>query len=173
MPGPSPRVSRPLAAGAALSLFAMLLGFGLGGVFGANEGAVKGRLSASADAVMADKYDNDGARAQAVVSKSWNYLKRAHMHWGAMGGGALALIAFLSAIGGAGKLGNVSALSVGAGALLYGLFWLAAGFAAPGLGGTAQAKQAYEFVAVPGAGLSLVGVVAALAATVRELARPR
>lgn len=169
----SPRLSRPLVAGAALSLLAVLLGYGLGGVFGANEDAVKGRLKASAEVVLAEEYKNDRAKADAVVSKSFTYLKRAHMHWGAMGAAALAIVAFLAAIGGAGKLGGASALSVGAGAVLYGLFWLLAGFAAPGLGGTSQAKDAYEFLAVPGAGLSIIGVVAALAAAVREFARAR
>lgn len=173
MPRSCRTASRPLVAGAALSLLAVLLGYGLGGLFGANEDAVKGRLRASADAALVESYGNDRQKADAVVSKSWSYLKRAHMHWGAMGAGALAIIAFLSAVGGAGRLGSVSAVSVGAGAVLYGLFWLLAGLKAPGLGGTSQAKDVYEFVAVPGAGLSIIGVAGALAAALRALFLPR
>jgi len=50
-------------------------------------------------------------------------------------------------------------LSLGAGALLYSLFWLFAGFTAPSLGSTGAAKEALSFIAIPGAGLCLLGVV--------------
>lgn len=162
------RLPRALVPGAVLALVSVLLGYGLGGVFGAYEEDVLGRLQTSGAAVLDTTYEGSQTKLDPVVAKSWAYLKRAHLHWGAMGAVAVGVIALLAAIGGAGALGTASAWALGAGAILYGLFWLLAGFSAPGLGGTGQAKEAWEFVALPGAGLSLIGVVLALVSVLRQ-----
>jgi hypothetical protein len=60
-------------------------------------------------------------------------------------------------------------MALGAGGLGYALFWLLAGFRAPSLGGTGPAKDAFEWLAVPSAGLLLLGIVAVLVLTVRDL----
>jgi hypothetical protein len=89
-------------------------------------------------------------------------LVRAHLHGGALGTAAVASIAVLLALGWTGRAAQASSLSFGAGALLYSVFWLLAAYRAPGLGGTGAAKESLKFIAVPGAGLSLLGAVGTL-----------
>jgi hypothetical protein len=152
----------PLRAGAALALFAVLFGFILGGVFGFNEDVIKSRLAASGNAALATAYQGDEVAKDAVVAKSWEYLKRAHMHGGGIGAAALGAIAILTLMTNWGNAARLSALSLGTGAILYAVFWLCAGFKAPGMGSTGAAKEALRFIAVPGAGLLLLGTAGAL-----------
>jgi hypothetical protein len=165
------RPSRPVAIGLVLALLSVLFGFGLGGVFGANEEAIKGRLESSGMAVLDDVYTGDVAKKDAVVAKSWAYMKRAHLHGGAIGAVALACIALLLLVASGGLLVDVTAVALGAGGLCYSLFWLTAGFAAPSLGSTGAAKDAYAFLGLPGAGLSLLGVIGTLVVVVKSAFR--
>lgn len=161
------RIDKSLAPGAILALLAVLFGFGFGGVFGAAEGKIKDRLATSGDAALATVYGGDVAKKDAVLAKAWSYMKRSHLHGGAMGTAALAAVALLGVLGRSGRLGAASAAAFGAGALLYGVFWMVAGFAAPQLGGTDAAKEAYSFLAIPGAGLSILGMLGTLASVIR------
>lgn len=151
-------------AGILLALTSILLGFMLGGAFGAFEDVVKGRLADSGTAALATVYQGDVAAKDAVVAKSWEYLKRSHMHGGAIGTAALAAIAILLLTTRAGRIGRISAVSFGAGALIYSVFWLVAGFAAPGVGSTGVAKETFNWLAIPGAGFALIGVVGTMVA---------
>lgn len=171
MASPVPDV-RPLAPGIVLALLAIGFGFLLGGAFGAVEDSIKGILSSSAEAVFETVYEGDADRRDAVVAKSWSYLKRAHLHGGAIGAASLASIVLLTLLGSPGLLEKASALSFGAGALLYPIFWLAAGFTAPSVGDTGEAKDALEFLAIPGAGLCLLGLGGTLLSVLRHLASP-
>ena len=158
---------KPLAPGAVLALLSILFGFSLGVLFGAAEDSIKGQLRASADAVFDSVYAGDEARRDKIISKSWTYLKRAHLHAGAIGAAALASIVLLGLLGNAGTLERITSLAFGAGALIYPLFWLFAGFGAPGLGSTGAAKDAVGFLAISGAVLCLLGVVGTLLSTLR------
>lgn len=165
-----------IRAGVLLALAAILFGFGLGGAFGAFEDVVKGRLEASGDAALVTVYQGDAAAKDAVVSKSWEYLKRAHLHGGAIGAAALASIAILLLTTRLGPIARASAPAFGAGALIYSVFWLVAGFTAPGMGSTGAAKEAFNWLAIPGAGLAIIGVVGTMVAVVlekRDAAPPR
>lgn len=163
---------RSLAPGALLALLAILFGFGLGGAFGAAESSLKGGLRASADAVFESVYEGDAAKRDAVVKKSWSYMKRAHLHGGAIGAAALAAIVMLAMLGSPGWIEQLSSLAFGAGALLYAIFWLAAGLTAPGLGSTHDAKEALGWIAIPGSGLAILGLVGTIAALVRSMLGP-
>jgi hypothetical protein len=169
MPSPTANNLRPLAPGIIFALLAIFFGFSLGGSFGVAEDAIKGHLSASAAAVSDTVYHGDDAKQDKVVSKSWSYMKRAHMHGGGIGTAALASILLLGMLGNSGMLEKLSAAAVGAGSLLYPIFWLAAGLTAPGLGSTHDAKEALSFIAIPGAGLCLLGVLGTLVSAVRHL----
>lgn len=48
-------------------------------------------------------------------------------------------------------------LALGAGGLGYAVYWLWAGFRAPGLGGTGAAKESLKWLATPSSGLVVVG----------------
>lgn len=161
---------RPLSPGVILALIAILFGFGLGGVFGAAEHAIKENLNARAEAVFSSVYAGDAEKKDAVVEKSWAYMKRSHLHAGGIGATALAAITLLSLLGPPGLLERLSSLALGAGSVLYPLFWLWAALKAPGLGSTSAAKDALGFIAVPGAGLCMLGVLGALTAAVKRIA---
>ena len=163
---------RPLAPGIVLALLSIVFGFLLGGSFGAAEDSIKGHLRSSAEAVFETVYVGDAEKRDAVVSKSWAYLKRAHLHGGAIGAAALASIVLLGLFGRSGLLERTSAVAFGAGALLYPTFWLAAGLTAPSVGSTGEAKEALNFLAIPGAGLCLLGIGGTLLSVLRQLFTP-
>ncbi len=168
----APELNR-LAPGIILALLSIAFGFLLGGSFGAAEDPIKSHLRSSADAVFETVYQGDSSKRDAVVSKSWSYMKRAHLHGGAIGAAALASIVLLGLLGGSGILESVSAVAFGAGSLLYSVFWLVAGLTAPAVGSTGEAKEALSFLAIPGAGLCLLGLAGTLLSVLRQLvARP-
>ncbi len=168
MNAPVSNIPKSMAVALLLSLTAILFGFGLGGVFGAAEDSIKGTLKDSGAAVLDTTYKGDKAAMDAVVSKSWSYMKRAHLHGGAIGTASLASILALLLLARRDKLAQGSALAFGLGGLLYGVFWMAAGFMAPGLGSTDAAKEALRFLAIPGAGLSILGLLGTLVAIARD-----
>ncbi len=153
---------RLLAPGLLFALLALLFGFGLGAVFGAAEDSLKQGLQERGRAVLADAYQGDLASMQRVTSKSWTYYKRAHLHANGLGTSALALILLLGVLPGRERLRQAAALASGLGALLYSLFWLLAGMRAPGLGGTGAAKESLQWLALPGSGLCLIGLLLTL-----------
>ncbi len=161
-------VPKPVAAGLLLALLAIFFGFALGGVFGANEALVKQHLQESGTAVLDSVYRGDVQAKDAVVAKSFQYLLRAHLHGGAIGAAAVGSILAMLLLCRIGLVVKLSAVSFGAGALLYAVYWLTAGFAAPGLGGTGAAKEAYAFLGFPGAGMAMLGLVGTLLSVVRD-----
>lgn len=154
---------RPVLPGLFLAVLTLLFGFGLGVVFGLNEDIIKSRLNASADAVSAGVYA-DAAAKKAVVDKSWNYMQRAHLHAGSLGVVAVALSMVVVLIGTGPRVSRAVSVGLGAGSLGYSVYWLLAGFRAPGLGSTTAAKKSLELLAVPSSGL-----VVACTATVAVL----
>jgi hypothetical protein len=160
---------RLLAPGIVLSLLSIFFGFTLGGAFGAAEGPIKHHLRSSAEAVFETVYQGDASRRDAVVSKSWTYMKRAHLHGGAIGTASLASIVLLALLGSPSWLERSSAAAFGAGALAYSGFWLVAGLTAPSVGSTGEAKEALRFLAIPGAGLCLFGIAGTLFSVVKHL----
>jgi hypothetical protein len=165
---PSDEASARIGAalpGFLLATLTVFLGFALGGLFGLNEDAIKSRLSARAAAVEATVYRGDAAAADAVLAKSWTYMQRAHLHAGATGTAAIALIGMLVLVGVAPRSIRVTGILLGLGALGYSLFWLWAGFRAPALGGTGAAKESLRWLAMPSAGAILLGTLCTLVLT--------
>lgn len=161
---------RDMRWGLLLSLLTILFGFVLGGLFGGLEDVLKGRLQANADAAEASVYTGDDAKKKAVLDKSWNYLQRAHLHGGAIGSVSVGATLLLAALRRPrSRTRGLVALALGLGAFGYSEYWMFAGFSAPGLGGTAAAKDAFEWLAVPSAGLLLVGLSAVIGLTARDL----
>lgn len=160
-------VPKSIVAGLCLSLLTVLSGFVLGGALGAAESSIKKHLDDSGTAVLQSVYQGDVAAKDAVVKKSWEYLKRAHLHGGAIGTAAIGSIMALILLCRLGMLAKLSALALGSGALVYSLFWLFAGLTAPGLGRTVIAKESLSFVAIPGAGLCILGLCGTFFSVVR------
>ncbi len=160
-------VPTSIAVAVCLSLLAILFGFVLGGLFGSVESSIKKHLDDSGTAVLQSVYQGDVAAKDAVVAKSWDYLKRAHLHGGAIGSAAIGSILALILLCRLGMLAKLSALAFGSGALIYSLFWLLAGLAAPGLGSTGVAKESLKFLAIPGAGLCILGLCGTIFSVVK------
>ncbi len=151
---------RAASLGLLFSILTILFGQGMGIAFGLNEDLIKDRLKADAVEVQETKYNNDKAAIKAVTDKSWSYMKRAHLHAGGMGTTAVALIIVLCLIGASRKVTMVSSLLLGVGGLGYSIFWMWAGFRAPGLGSTGAAKESLEWLAMPTSGGFVVASVA-------------
>lgn len=151
---------RPALAGLFLSILTLLFGFGMGVVFGLNEDAIKSRLASSAAEVRETVYKGNDAAIKAVLDKSWVYMQRAHLHAGSLGTTAVALTLLVVLIGcPAGWVRGVS-LALGAGGLGYSIYWLVAGFRAPGLGGTGAAKESLRWLAMPSSAAVVVATMA-------------
>lgn len=146
--------------GLTLAVITLLFGFALGIVFGLDEDAVKSRFAASAAAVQETVYQGDSATAKAVLDKSWNYAQRAHLHAGSLGASAIALIVTLLLIGTGPGVTRVLSLAFGIGGLGYSAYWLLAAFRAPGLGGTAAAKESLAWLAMPASGIFVAATAA-------------
>lgn len=159
-----------MRAGVFFAFLSILFGFGMGGTFGAFEESLKAGLKSDADAVLDSVYKNDQVKLKANLDKAWTYYKRAHLHGGAMGTTALAAILAMAACGaGPRGLRSLAALGLGLGSLGYALFWLLAGMRAPGLGSTGAAKESLEWLAIPCAGMALLGLILALVLVMRSL----
>jgi hypothetical protein len=131
---------------------------------------LRGGLKASGEAVLTTVYGGDAAKLKGVLDKSWTYAKRAHLHGGGLGAGVLAALALLAALGRPSRPVRAGvSLGLGVGALGYSAFWLLAARAAPSLGSTDAAKESLAWLAIPSAGLLLVGLTAVLVLTVLEL----
>ncbi|MBP2671758.1 MAG: hypothetical protein H6Q85_1824 [candidate division NC10 bacterium] len=161
-------VPKSVVAAICLALLAILFGFTLGGAFGAVEDSIVKYLDDSGTAVLQTVYKGDVAAKDAVVKKSWVYLQRAHLHGGAIGTAALGAILTLVIMCRLGLVAKLSALAFGGGALTYSLFWLFAGLTAPGLGSTGVAKEALSFMAIPGAGLCILGLAGTIYSVVKD-----
>ena len=161
-------VPKLIVVGACLALFTMLVGFLLGVAFGAKESSIKAHLDRSGTTVLQSVYEGDVAAKDAIVNKSWVYLKRAHLHGGAIGAAAIGAIVTLILLCRLGLIARLSALSLGSGALVYSLFWLFAGFTSPGLGSTSLAKESLSFIAIPGAGLCVLGMLGTIYSVVKS-----
>lgn len=148
--------------GLLLAMLTIALGFGLGGAFGGAEASIKAHLNAKAQASLATVYKGDAAKAKATVSKAFRYLQRSHLHGGGIGAGVLALCLALAFMPGRERLRQLTSIALGIGALGYSMFWLLAGLKAPALGSTHAAKDATEWLAVPSAGLLLLGLLASI-----------
>ncbi len=156
--------------GVVLAMLTILLGFGLGGVFGAAEDWFRAGPKASGEAVLASVYGGDAAKLKSVLDKSWTYAQRAHLHGGAIGTAVLAALALLAALARpSARVRGGLALGLGLGGLGYSSFWLIASRVAPGLGSTTLAKESLAWLAIPSAGLLLLGFTAVLGLTLLEL----
>jgi hypothetical protein len=167
------QLTKKMLGGVLLSLATLVFGFGMGVFFGVNEDAMKGNLKEKGMAVIETVYGGDEAKLEGVLSKSWTYYKRAHLHANGLGTTALVLILLLAMIGGNERAKVITAWMLGVGALAYSLFWFFAGTAAPALGGTGAAKEAYNWLGMPGAALCLSGLLMTVALTVLNATRKK
>jgi hypothetical protein len=148
--------------GMILSLLTIMYGQGMGIFFGVNEDAIKHRLKSSAMEVRETVYKGNDAAIKTVLDNSWNYMKRAHLHAGGMGTTAFALMIALSLLGTSRRVTLILGLALGGGGLGYSLYWMFAGFRAPGLGSTGAAKESLKWLAMPTSGMFVLATLTVL-----------
>lgn len=153
---------RAASAGLVLAILTILFGQGMGIVFGLNEDSIKSRLKANATDVQSTIYKGDTIASKAVIDKSWNYMQRAHLHAGGMGATALALIIVVCLVGASRIISALINLVLDAGGLGYSIFWMWAGFRAPGLGSTGAAKESLKWLAMPSSGGFVLATISVL-----------
>lgn len=153
---------RPAAIGLVLAVLTIIYGQLMGIAFGLNEDAIKSRLEVSAAEVRDTVYQGNEAEMAAVQSKAWSYMKRAHLHAGAMGTTALAFIVLVALLDVAPLMTRAVSFGLGAGGLGYSIFWMWAGFRAPGMGSTGAAKESLRLLAMPSSGVFVLASVAVL-----------
>ena len=151
-----------------LALLTLLYGFSLGGAFGAFEDEIMGSLNASAQSVKATAYQGDEAAIEKVMEKSWTYMKRAHLHANGLGAAALAMMFVLAGTPASSRVRGVVSTALGIGALGYASFWMFAARRAPAMGSTHDAKESLSWLAIPSAGLCILGLIAVLVLFVRH-----
>jgi len=161
----------PMRAGVMLALLTLLFGFCLGGVFGLFEDRIKEGFHETAQQTLGTSDPEALQAAGALVSKSWSYMKRAHLHANGLGTAALALILLLALLSVGPGLARATALALGLGALGYSSFWMFAALRTPIEGSSGAAKEALSWLAVPTASLCLVGLVLVFYSVVGRLYR--
>lgn len=154
-----------------LGMLTLLYGFGMGIGFGAFEDGIKQILAQDGQAVLVERYGGDEAKLNVALDKAWTYQKRAHLHAGGLGSASLVLVALLALATRPSRVTRGAGLLLGVGALGYPTYWMVAGFAAPGLGGTGAAKEAFAWLAMPTAGALVVGTAATLVLVTSALLR--
>lgn len=164
---------RAASAGLVLAVLTILFGQGMGIVFGLNEDAIKGRLKASAAVVRDTVYNGSDSTIKAVQDKSWTYMQRAHLHAGGLGTTALGLIVLVCVIGTSRLVTVAISVALGAGGFGYSVFWMWAGFLAPGLGSTGAAKESLKWLAMPSSGAFVLATVAVLVVVIDAVVSPR
>lgn len=163
---------RPVAVGLLLAVLTLLYGYGLGGMFGLREDALKEGFRSAAETTFAGRPDA-ADQASRLAGRSWTYMKRAHLHANGLGASALALALLLAHLPVADRWKTLAAGGLGLGSLGYAVFWMAAAYRAPALGGTGPAKESLSWLATPSVALLLCGLLFVLWAVSTTLIRRR
>jgi hypothetical protein len=156
-----------LRLGLTLALVTLLTGFALGGAFGGAEARMRQILADRGSTVIATVYQGDAAAFEAAQERAWTFFRRAHLHAGGMATSALTLIAVLAVIPHAARLRRAAAAALGLGGLGYTIFLLLAALRTPALGDAHAAKESLAWLAIPSAGLYLLGALTAAVLFVR------
>ena len=160
---------RPLRFGLVCSFIAILYGFGLAAVFSANDRVIKDKFRRDAMEVLDTRYGGNEQKVGSVCTKAWVYFKRAHIYAGGLGAFALPVILLLALLGPPSTASRAGSVLVGLGAPVYGLYWMLVAFKAPALASTAEAARSLAWVAALGGGASGLGVLIAIALTLKSV----
>ncbi len=148
-----------VTVGIILVLTALLLGESHGLAFGAREDAIKNYLLNSSKAAVGAAGSSEEITKRAKTG--WKYLKRGHMHFMGLGAVAMVLCIFIGHSPSRPIVKYGASSAVGFGALIYPLFWTFVSLRVPELGKSA-AKESLELMALAGAGIGLIGLIATI-----------
>jgi hypothetical protein len=66
------------------------------------------------------------------------------------------------------RLRGITSFALGAGGLLYSIYWMWAGFRAPGMGGTHPARESLDWLAIPSSGMFVFATITVLVVFLRS-----
>jgi hypothetical protein len=145
--------------GALLALLTLLMGFGLGAVFGLAEDRVKDGFFETAKQTLDGSATDLEQEARSLTGRAWTYMKRAHLHANGLGTSALATILLMTLLTAGDTLKKGTSLLLGVGALGYSTFWLLAAQRTPALGSTGAAKESLRWLAMPSSAFCVAGLL--------------
>lgn len=149
----------PMKIGSLLSLITLLLGFGLGALFGLAEDSIKDRFLEVAKSTLADSATDLEQEAKSLTGRAWTYMKRSHLHANGLGTSTLAVILLMTLMPASDGMKKINSLLLGIGALGYSMFWLLAAQRTPALGSTGAAKESLRWLALPSTACLVVGLL--------------
>ncbi|MBL8760203.1 MAG: hypothetical protein JNL50_02785, partial [Phycisphaerae bacterium] len=147
--------------GLVLSIVTTIYGFVGGAVLGLEDGAIRGALAARVPEASRGERD-------ALVDRSWTFLRRSHLHASGMGTAAIALISLVPVIAARQPrwLGAGMSLGMGAGGAGYAAALIVAAVRTPPLASAALAKESAKLIAIPAAGAYMGGAALLLCLTI-------
>jgi len=145
--------------GVLVAMIAILFGGVMGLSFGCCEDTIKDIFKVDAEDALSEVYQGDQAKAKKVIKKSWVYMKRAHLHSQTMGVISIVFSLLVAWLNFPVFAQLVVSLLSSLGSLGYGVFWLVAGFLAPGMGSTGAAKESVALIAQASGGAFFVAGV--------------
>ena len=149
----------PMKIGTLLSLLTLLMGFGLGALFGLAEDSIKEGFAEAARLTLADSATDLEQEARSLTGRAWTYMKRSHLHANGLGTSSLAAILLMALLAGSDGLKKVTSSMLGVGAFGYSTFWLLAAQRTPVLGSTGAAKESLRWLAIPSTAFLVVGLL--------------
>ena len=163
----------PMKIGAVLSLITLLLGFGLGALFGLAEDSIKGGFLEAAKLTLTDSATDLEQEAKSLTGRAWTYMKRSHLHANGLGTSSLAMILLMTLLPTSDGAKKVTSMLLGIGALGYSTFWLLAAQRTPALGSTGAAKESLRWLAMPSTACLVVGLLLVIWMVVRDFGSGR
>lgn len=158
------RALAPCRCGLVLCLIAVLAGFGVGGAFGAADRELRAALERRAREAHANL---TAAELTTTVDKSLTFLRRSHVHGSGMGTTGVVLVLLVCVLDVAERSRRAISMCLGAGACGYSLFLLLAAWRMATLGDTHAVKASLAPLAIPAAGLFVMGTVWSLVCVTR------
>lgn len=154
--------------GALMSLLTLLLGFGLGALFGLAEDSIKEGFAGAARLTLAHNATDLEKEARSLTGRAWTYMKRSHLHANGLGTSSLAAILLMTLLPGSDGSKRLTSLMLGIGAFGYSTFWLLAAQRTPVLGSPGAAKESLGWLAIPSTGFLVVGLLLVIWMVVRS-----
>ena len=158
---------RALWLGLILSIGTLLMGFGMGVVFGAGEKPLRGALTELAAESIAATPGESVLSAEGRVEKAWTFLRRSHLHANGMATTALILIALTPMLGAHRRTQRMISSLLGLGSIGYASFLIVAAYRTPVMGDPVLAKESLKWLAMPSAGVYVIATCVFLGLLIR------
>ena len=138
----------------------LLFSYSLGMYYGIANDSIKAQRKATVK-VHAEDFKNNAKKMDGAIETSSKYMKRAHLHGGAIGAGTLALCLALGLFvknifgfseGFTNNIKTLLSIALGLGGTLYSVYWLVVSYGVLEVADKHEVKEAYAWMVYLGAG---------------------